>query len=38
MMADAVDPASEHRQTIRALKSGFDPEHIISPGRYNVAA
>ena len=37
MMGDVVDPYSDYWQTVRHLKSVFDPDNIISPGRYNIA-
>lgn len=36
MMQSVVDPSSEYWQTMRQLKSVFDPENIIAPGRYNL--
>lgn len=38
MMADVVDADDPFWQTTWALKSVFDPENLIAPGRYNLSA
>jgi len=38
MMNKIVAPESEYWKTIQQLKSVFDPDHVISPGHYNIAA
>lgn len=37
MMEDLVDPQDPFWRTAWALKSVFDPDHLIAPGRYNLA-
>lgn len=37
MMADLVDPEDPYWRTVWALKTVFDPDNIIAPGRYNLA-
>jgi 4-cresol dehydrogenase (hydroxylating) len=38
MMADLVDSTDPYWQTVWRLKQAFDPDNIIAPGRYNLAA
>ena len=38
MMADIVSRDSVYWQTVRGLKQTLDPDNIIAPGRYNLAA
>lgn len=38
MMQDLVDPADPFWRTTWELKAVFDPDNIIAPGRYNLAA
>ena len=38
MMADIVSRDPAYWQTVRALKHELDPDNIIAPGRYNLAA
>ena len=35
-MGSVVSPESSYWQSIRSLKSTFDPDNIIAPGRYNL--
>lgn len=37
MMEDVVDPQDSFWRTAWALKSVFDPDNLIAPGRYNLA-
>lgn len=37
MMEDVVDPQDSYWRTIWGLKSVFDPDNLIAPGRYNFA-
>lgn len=37
MMSEVVDPQDPFWQTVWRLKSVFDPDQVIAPGRYNLA-
>ncbi|RQO58708.1 hypothetical protein DBR47_13565 [Paucibacter sp. KBW04] len=37
MMDKIVSPDSEYWKTVHGLKAALDPDHIISPGHYNIA-
>ncbi|MDC8786182.1 FAD-binding oxidoreductase [Roseateles koreensis] len=37
MMSEVVGVSAEYWSTVRKLKNVFDPDNVISPGRYNVA-
>lgn len=37
MMRELVDPADPFWRTVWELKSVFDPDNVIAPGRYNLA-
>jgi 4-cresol dehydrogenase (hydroxylating) len=36
VMADVLSRDPQYWQTVRSLKQTFDPDNIVSPGRYNL--